>query len=538
MGILFGSCNSSPIPSPQVSPVIGEIISRDAIASTSIADNSQAIFHATGGATINNQIFTFSNGTWQNDNGESIRINSYVETKLTALYPANNGSILNNPYDNDTLQDVLIAQSTFKDQTNIQLNFRHLFSRLTLHIHSSIAEEIEAVKIEVPKVVSIDPSNGTFTTSGTHSTSPIETNTGVYSCIVPSLPDCSVKLTFKFKSDKEVTHSLTHTFVSGHKYDCHVNRPGIRNARDLIEFSKFINDPKNIGKMHPKFGEKFGDSIVYRLLADIKECELPSPIGDKTNTPFYDTFDGEGHTIFQLILPDDNTGLFGFIESGSMVTNLKIDGASTITNPTCSYIGVIASRNYGTINNCSVTNSTIHSKADGGVGAICAITTGAIVNCYSANNTIHISNTTYAGAILGSSEARIINCYSRNNTFNVSGTGNYIGSITGMTAYKKIVNIRNCYIYHTSNETGWHAAIGYTEYASIRNFYHNKGEVYGGKLGTSPQNIEIYNKDFKVNSTHISKLLNDWIDTTGKESYKEYKFNRWTIAPDGSPCFE
>ena len=58
------------------------------------------------------------------------------------------------------------------------------------------------------------------------------------------------------------------------------------------------------------------------------------------------------------------------------------------------------------------------------------------------------------------------------------------------------------------------------------------------ELGTTPQNIEIYNKDFKVNSTHISKLLNDWIDTTGKESYKEYKFNRWTIAPDGSPCFE
>ena len=87
MGILFGSCNSSPIPSPQVSPVIGEIISRDAIASTSIANGSQALFHATGGATINNQIFTFSNGTWQNDNGESILIDSSVETKLTALYP-------------------------------------------------------------------------------------------------------------------------------------------------------------------------------------------------------------------------------------------------------------------------------------------------------------------------------------------------------------------------------------------------------------------------------------------------------------------
>ena len=545
MGILFGSCNSSPIPSPQVSPVIGEIISRDAIASTSIADGSKAIFHATGGANIDNQIFTFSNGTWQNNNGEDIHINSSIETKLTALYPAYSGETLitHNPYDNDTLQDVLIAESSFIDQTNIQLNFRHLFSRLTVHIHSSIAEDIEAVKIAVPQIESINPVSGELKfLEQLHTTQFTGAETGVYSCIVPSQPNCPVNLTFIFKSGKEVTHSLTHTFVSGHKYECHVNRPGIRNAEDLIEFSKFINHPKNKGKMHHEFGEKFGDSIVYRLLADIQlkpeDCEKLAPIGNHKDTPFYNTFDGEGHTISQLILPDDNTGFFGFIESSGMVTNLKIDGASTITNPTSSFIGVIASRNYGTINNCSVTNSTIHSKADGGVGAICAITTGAIVNCYSANNTIHISNTTYAGAISGSSEARIINCYSRNNTFNVSGTGNYIGSITGMTAYKKIVNIRNCYIYHTSNETGWHAAIGYTEYASIRNFYHNKGEVYGGKLGTSPQNIEIYNKDFKVNSTHISKLLNDWIDTTGKESYKEYKFNRWTIALDGSPCFE
>ena len=445
MGILFGSCNSSPIPSPQTSPVIGEIISRDAIASTSIADGSQAIFHATGGANIDNQIFTFSNGTWQNDNGEGIHINSSVETKLTALYPAYSGETLitHNPYDNDTLLDVLIAESSFIDQTNIQLNFRHLFSRLTVHIHSSIAEDIEAVKIAVPQIESINPVSGELKfLEQLHTTQFTGAETGVYSCIVPSQPNSPVDLTFIFKSGKEVTHSLTHTFVSGHKYECHVNRPGIRNAEDLIEFCKFINDPKNKGKMHPEFGEKFGDSIVYRLLADIKECELPSPIGNETNTPFYDTFDGEGHTISQLILPDDNTGLFGFIESGSMVTNLKIDGASTITNPTCSYIGVIASRNYGTINNCSVTNSTIHSKADGGVGAICAITTGAIVNCYSANNTIHISNTTYAGAISGSSEARIINCYSRNNTFNVSGPGNYIGSITGMTAYKKIIGVR------------------------------------------------------------------------------------------------
>ena len=421
MGILFGSCNSSPIPSPQVSPVIGEIISRDAIASTSIADGSKAIFHATGGANIDNQIFTFSNGTWQNDNGEGIHINSSVETKLTALYPAYSGETLitHNPYDNDTLLDVLIAESSFIDQTNIQLNFRHLFSRLTVHIHSSIAEDIEAVKIAAPKIESINPVSGEIKfLEQLHTTLFTGAETGVYSCIVPSQPNCPVDLTFIFKSGKEVTHSLIHTFVSGHKYECHVNRPGIRNAEDLIRFSEFINDPKNKGKMHPEFGEKFGDSIVYRLLADIEGCELPFPIGNKTNTPFYDTFDGQGHTISNLLIPsyDDYAGLFGHVESTGIITNLHINNASLPSSDN-KFMGIIASYNNGTINNCSVSNSTIYSTTGGYIGGICSQSVGVIINCYTQNNILHVTERVYAGGIVASAENRIHNCYSLNNMF-------------------------------------------------------------------------------------------------------------------------
>ena len=542
MGILFGSCNSSPIPSPQTSPVIGEIISRDAIACTSIADGSQALFHATGGANIDNQIFTFSNGTWQNNNGEDIHINSSIETKLTALYPAYSGETLitHNPYDNDTLLDILIAESSFIDQTNIQLNFRHLFSRLTVHIHSSIANEIKDVTIEVPKVVSIDPSNGTFTTSETHPTSPIETNTGVYSCIVPSLPNCPVKLTFIFNTGKEVTHSLTHTFVSGHKYDCHINRPGIRNAQDLIRFSDSINTSPNKEKMFPEFGEKFGDSIVYRLLADIKECELPSPIGNETNTPFYDTFDGQGHTISNLLIPsyDDYAGLFGHVESTGIITNLHINNASLPSSDN-KFMGIIASYNNGTINNCSVSNSTIYSTTGGYIGGICSQSEGVIINCYTQNNILHVTERVYAGGIVASAENRIHNCYSLNNTFETNMSLYKIGGIVGGSTGVKTLNIRNCYTYHNQQTPEWGSAIGNPNKTSVKNFYYNKGNLYATNgSDTNDSDTYKYDKSFKINSTHIVELLNTWVNTTGTTNYPQYTYNHWTTANNNPPCFE
>ncbi len=544
MGILFGSCNSSPIPSPQTSPVIGEIISRDAIASTSIADGSQALFHATGGANIDNQIFTFSNGTWQNNNGEDIHINSSIETKLTALYPAYSGETLitHNPYDNDTLLDVLIAESSFIDQTNIQLNFRHLFSRLTLHIHSSIAEEIEAVKIAVPEIESIDPASGELKfLEQLYTTQVRKDETSVYSCIVPSQPNCPVKLTFVFSSGKEATHSLTHTFVSGHKYECHVNRqPGIRNVQDLIDFCNFINTNPEKGTVNTRFGEKIGDSIVYRLLADIEGCELPFPIGNKTNTPFYDTFDGQGHTISNLLIPsyDDYAGLFGHVESTGIITNLHINNAS-LPSSNNKFMGIIASYNNGTINNCSVSNSTIYSTTGGYIGGICSQSEGVIINCYTQNNILHVTERVYAGGIVASAENRIHNCYSLNNTFETNMSLYKIGGIVGGSTGVKTLNIRNCYTYHNQQTPEWGSAIGNPNKSSVKNFYYNKGNLYATNgIDATDSDTYKYDKNFKINSTHIVELLNNWINTTGATNYPQYTYNHWTTTNNDPPYFE
>ena len=549
---LLWSCDSQPLPSYMPNTTY-EIQTRGILTTTSsLPEGSQALFNASGGISITNNVYTYDGHSWKNN--DIIQTSSATETTLTALYPAYNGAndfITQNPYTTDgALEDVLMAKAVFTDQTNIELEFHHLFSLLTIHVQDELNETLSEVSLKAPKVENINPISGNISFSDEHTTILNKNTIGEYSFIVPPSANANIVLTFRF-TDNEVSHQLTHTFLKGNKYECNVikadDRPGIRNASDLIAFSQFINDPKNKDEVHAKYGEKIGDNIVYRLLADItlteEDCKALLPIGESLSTAFYNTFDGEGHVIHNLILPNvnldvDYTGLFGFIESTGIVQNLKIDNASAVPSNDYTYLGIIARSNYGTINNCSVTNSTIYTeKDDAGIGLICALSTGAIVNCYTKNNTIHLSSSTYAGAISGSAETRIVNCYSTNNKFHINGNKNKVGSITGATS-TKMLNIRNCYIYHTQNTSDWSAAIGHTTNASIRSFYHNKGELYGGKLGTTPQNIGIYDTEFKYENIHISELLNEWIDTTGKNTYPQYTFNRWTIAPDGSPCFE
>ena len=545
------SCDSQPLPSYTPNTTY-EIQTRGILTTTSsLPEGSQALFNASGGISITNNVYTYEGHSWKNN--DITQTSNSTETTLTALYPAYNGAnnfITQNPYTTDgALEDVLMAQAIFTDQTNIELEFHHLFSLLTIHVQDELNETLSEISLKAPKVESINAISGDISISGEHTTLLSKNTIGKYLFIVPPISNGNLVLTFRF-TDNEISHQLTHTFLKGNKYECNVikadTRPGIRNADDLIAFAELINKEHKGKRTLSEFGEQEGSTMVYRLLANItlteEDCQKLIPIGNHSSTPFNDTFDGEGHSIHNLILPNVNTdinytGLFGYIESSGIVQNLKINNASVLSND-YTYLGIIARSNYGTINNCSVTNSTIYSEKDEvGIGLICALSTGAIVNCYTINNTIHLSSSTYAGAIAGSAETRIVNCYSTNNKFYINGSKNTIGSITGATS-TKMLNIRNCYIYHTQNTSDWHAAIGQTTNASIRSFYHNKGELYGGKLGTTTQNIGIYDTEFKYENIHISELLNEWIDTTGKNTYPQYTFNRWTTSPDGSPCFE
>lgn len=549
--ILLGACNSESVPSSAIPPVIEEIASRDALAEKSIENGSEALFNAQGGVSIKNGIFMFNEGVWKNGK-EEIHIDHPGETTLTAIYPAYSSDktlITHHPYDNDTLQDVLIAQSKFSNETNIQLKFRHLFSRLTVRVHSSKAKSIDAVRITAPKVTQIDSINGTITTAGEHTTLFSKNEAGVYSCMVPSLIDCPLTITFALTSGNEVTRALTHTFVSGHKYECHVNRPGIRTAEDLIDFSRLINGYQTYyGKTLDDFGEKIGDETVYRLLADItlkpENCELLSPIGDHSSTPFYDIFDGQGHTIHNLILLEKNThlsysGLFGHLDTRGIIKNLHLKKAFTTKSSACKYQGGIASNNNGTIMNCSVSGSTLYSLDKGFIGAIASMSSGTIINCHSTDNEFYIENETYGGGIAGSADKYILNSYSFLNKFHTKTDAHQLGGIIGASITRNVLHIENCYTHYTYTiPSCWGSAIGLANKVDIQHFYRNKENqnlYYGTAINTTSSITGRYDSKFLINSKHISTMLNEWIDSN---KYSKYTFRRWKIADDGSACFE
>ena len=300
-------CVSEPIV-PDTTPIIGNISTRgNSYSENSLPVGSTALFNISGDIIIQNQIFTFDGNYWKGE--EDIPwTGTCTSTNLTALHPGKNGEYLitEQPYVNNELIDVLIAQATITNESKIDLDFKHLFSMLTIHIQSPLKDAVTEISLTAPKVTKVN-ANGSLEISGTHTTTPTINTEGNYTFIIPYLEDCALTLTFTLNDqDTPISYPLTHTFLSGYKYECNVTdkkKPGIYSAEDLIEFSRIYNQGGNLSK----YGEKQdNEKMIFYLLADIDFSDINSydllPIGNTTT--FTDIFDGQGHSIKNLIIPD------------------------------------------------------------------------------------------------------------------------------------------------------------------------------------------------------------------------------------------
>ena len=227
-------CDSQPIPS-NTNNVVEGITARGINPITSLPTESQALFHTSEGTCV----FTFDGNQWK---GESEILSTGT---LTVLSPAYNNEqfITEIPYSNGQLEDILIAQSTLSTSSDIQLNYRHLFSMLTIKLLSPLKKFVTRISLTTPKIEKLN-ADGSFTLSGTHTIIPdINETTGDYTFIIPPQENCSLILELVINGET-ISHPLSHTFVSGYKYECNVNdreTPGIKNAEELIIFSKLIN---------------------------------------------------------------------------------------------------------------------------------------------------------------------------------------------------------------------------------------------------------------------------------------------------------
>ena len=511
-----------------------------------LSEGSRILLNASGGFDIQDEIFTLNGREWTN--GTQLQWNdTQKETSIVALHPVYDDKKYSssNLYSNDGLADVLLAKHTFSHNQKTELQFSHLFAKLTIHVDEALLANLNEIHLTVPyKISDISTTEGTWSIMEESHTSIRENNgTSEYSFLLPPLSDCILTLTLLMTDNIVYETQLNpHSFFSGIQYACNLvpndSRPGIRTAEDLIAFSQLINKKYNGTKKLDDFREEINGRFVYRLLDDItlseEECSRLQPIGGTESLAFNDIFDGEGHTISHLILPDQNalnkyTGLFGFINTLGVVKNVHITQATSATKPSCNQMGVIVAKNYGTIDHCSVSNSTIYSVESGYAGLIASSSNGTIVNCYGQNNTIHVQSYSYIGGIAGTADGNILNCFTQNNTFKEKGSKHRIGCIVGGSTGRSLLNIENCYIYHSPNNNYWGAAIGQANKITIHGFYYNKGSYSYEKTSTTASNTSKYDSNYCIESVPVDQVLNEWITSSGNNTYQEYTFKNWQM---------
>lgn len=173
-------------------------------------------------------------------------------------------------------------------------------------------------------------------------------------------------------------------------------------------------------------------------------------------TPFSGVFDGNGHIIFSLVIDDNNVGndylgLFGKLDQGSNVKQLKIEGADINGGYYSKNIGGLCGWNEkGNINNCSVSGSITSDNASWSLGGLCGYNSGGTISdCYSTGSVNGAGDSIVLGGLCGKNGygGTISDCYSTCSVIGGNNSG-YMGGLCGWNSKNTSngqITINNCY---------------------------------------------------------------------------------------------
>jgi predicted secreted protein len=148
-------------------------------------------------------------------------------------------------------------------------------------------------------------------------------------------------------------------------------------------------------------------------------------------TSFTGIFDGNEHTISRLSIEGGRClGLFGCLDSGAMISNLRMEAVDV--NGIGIYVGGLVGVNYdGSVTNC-YSNGTVNGGWH--VGGLVGVNGGSIADCYSTGKVTASMN---VGGLVGGNNGSITNCYS-------NGTVDGDWWVGGLVGYN-LGSIANCY---------------------------------------------------------------------------------------------
>ena len=183
-----------------------------------------------------------------------------------------------------------------------------------------------------------------------------------------------------------------------------------------------------------------------------------TPIGTDYDNSYKGTFDGGGHTITGLTFTtnDEYAGLFGWLNRAGTVKNVVMEGVQITSHQIYGgSIGGVVGSGWGTIENCSVSDSVSGTVYVGGVVGVQI--GGSITGCSSSAT---VKGTVYVGGVAGqtNSSATLTACYATGNVIiemdpkkNIAG-----GSLVGMNAGSSLLAC-----YATGNVTSTGSSTGY-----------------------------------------------------------------------------
>lgn len=182
-------------------------------------------------------------------------------------------------------------------------------------------------------------------------------------------------------------------YENGEPYEIH-------SAADLAGLAQLVN---GIRSSSWPWGMKYVDFAgkTITLMTDIDlgangASGLKWPmIGDDDDNPFRGTFNGNGHTISNVLV-DNNydgyihydrvAGIFGY--NGGTIINLTVSNgyflADGVMGLKTDYAGAIAGVNNGTIENCTAIQVSSEVRAGDYAGSICGQNNGTVTGCLAA----------------------------------------------------------------------------------------------------------------------------------------------------------
>jgi len=239
----------------------------------------------------------------------------------------------------------------------------------------------------------------------------------------------------------------------------------ITNAGQLVSFSQMVTAAPNV-EYKARLTHDIDMSAVTTYAPICYATSTTNLSYDNANKPqkgFLGTFDGQGHTISNLTIAKNSAqisaGLFG--NNSGTICNLGIVNFSYDQNDYDGRFAAVAGVNFGTIQNCYVTRSTVKSSSH-----ICGAITGGnyggtIRDSYELGNTIGTHGR--SGHMVGdanndggSLKGVITNCYSDDKLGNENQTGYPGGGQTGgrYVAASRFASGDICYRLNGSTSTG------------------------------------------------------------------------------------